>query len=290
MSLPGVISAQPWLRLVLYGLAGTGKTMVGLTFPSPLLIGPRAEGGYGTAIHPDGSFLVMAAALGSSHAAFCRGAGGTPISEEYLAWTDELYRVTIGAPVSWRMPDGTPARRPQTLILSGFTDALALVFGEGEKVHVTEPQKNGRKGDPQKAWDAPLAFTKRVMSCVNALPMHVIVELGARDVRSEDPSKRGAIIGYKPDVPGQSANIIYRQADAILYQERAGTSYRTVFRSSSTPTKLRHSAFKNAPAQVENLSYDHFAAALGLPTLNQCDPEHPRCQPGRWPWSTHNHA
>lgn len=226
-------------------------------------------------------------ALGTSHQAWVQKmSGAVPISRELSQWTEALHRIAMGGSIPWADINGGPARRPQTIVFGGFSDIMRMIYFEGEQ----ETKTKSGNVDTQAAWGYLLRHVTTFFHLVNSLPFHIIIELGANNVTSDNPKDRGAVIGYTPDIQGKSRSVIGRMVHAMLFQEKAGTMFRAWFQKSSVQTPvIRHMAIAAIPQMVgspyvENLSYDHFAQALGLPPIMAVDPQHPRCIPGRWPW------
>lgn len=284
--LPGIINMQApppvYLRLGLWGFFKSGKTVTAATFPAPVLFNPAAESGYESLRHPDGSYLIQPVALGQTHQAWCQKIpGGVPISRELSEWTEILHKIAMGAPIPWADQWGNPAQRPQTLVFGGFSDVMKMLYFEGEREKVT----SSGKVDTQAAWGYLLRKVTEFFHLINSLPYHIIIELGATNVVSDDPKARGAVVGYLPDIQGKSKDAIGRMCHAMIFQEKAGSLFRSWFQPTAMHRPIiRHIALTQWPQKIENLSYDHFAASFGWPPITVCDPAHPRCIPGRWPW------
>jgi hypothetical protein len=267
------------LRLGFYGFPKQGKTWLGMTFPAPLLLNPAAEGGYDTALHPDGMYIVQAVKLGATHAAFLRGVpGSVSISKEIDQWLEYLYQLVVTGKCPW-----------QTIVMGGFSDVASMILEEAEKNNVN------RKGevDGHKAWGDVLTWYQKTLHLLFSLPLHVIVELGVKVQMDKD--NRDLMAKIEPDLSGRGGRLVLpRELHALIFVEKQGVgTYLTHFQPRvSKPVfyaavRLNSIAFSQP---VQDCSYDTFAQALGLPPIWVCDPGHPRCQQGRWPWRTPWHV
>lgn len=271
------------LRLGLYGFPKHGKSWQAMTWPAPLLLNPFSEGGYDTALHPDGSYIVQPVALGRTHAAFLRGVpGSVSISKEIDQWLDYIYALTTAGQCPWK-----------TIVLGGFSDIASMILEEAEKDNIIERGRNAGEVDGHAAWGDVLAWYQRTLHTLFSLPLHVIIELGVKVTMDKD--NRDLMSKIEPDLAGRGGRLVLpRELHALFFVEKVGTStYLTHFQPrASKPqfyaaTRLHALAFQQP---VQDASYDTFAEALGLPPIWVCDPGHPRCQQGRWPWRTPWHV
>lgn len=270
--------ADKYLRVFLWGLWKSGKTVVSSTFPAPLFVHPFSEGGYGTFGGPYGS-LFPYYALGINFNEWLASLGGMKVSDELNNIVAELY-------TSLKM--GTCPY--QTIVLGGFSIIANMVYQEGAKLFT----------DSQKQWGHLSAWSKTFTGMLFSLPMHVIVEVSAKEARKD---RTGYVETLTPDISGQSKTMYLNSANVIAFQEVRGqglfqTHFRPVVRKNPADKKaepkqyaLAKSRFSQLdyPNPVVDCCYDHFAQPLGLPPLSVADPYHPRCQPGVWQWP-HPHA
>ena len=268
-----------YLRLGFYGYPGSGKTWESMTFPAPLLINPIAEGGYDTALHPDGTYIVQPVVVGRSHAARLRGIpGSVSVIDEVDQWIDYLYRTSVTGQCPW-----------QTVVFGGFSDLASMIYEQCEKESV---KRNGEP-DTHRAWGNMLAWYQRTLHLLFSLPLHIIIELGVKATMDKD--ERDKVARVDPDLSGKGGRLVLpRELHALLFTERQGTdTFFTYFEPRvSKPTfytKNRLAAMRYQQP-VQDCNYDTFAQALGLSPIWVCDPGHPRCQPGRWPWKTPWHC
>jgi hypothetical protein len=259
------------LRIVLWGLWKTGKTRLALTFPAPLLIHPVVESGYDTALF-QGRYLAQPVILGETHAAALRGQPGTSIKAELDQWLTSLHAAARRGDLPYK-----------TIILGGFSDLLRMVQSEAEK----HAEGSNNKYE---SWQEILSWTLRTTQLLFALPCHVIIEVGAKELH-EDKRDSGRVTGYTIDLQGQTRSVLLRQATVIAWQERTPAgAFRTHFRQSARAfAETRVHELKTTEA-VDNCGYDYFSRILGLPPIWEADPKHPRCQPGCWPWDCEWHA
>jgi len=268
-----------YLRIGLYGFPKQGKSWESMTFPAPLLLNTAAEGGHDTALHPDGTYLVSAAVIGRTHAAFLRDIpGSVSVVKEFDAWVEYIYRLALTGQCPW-----------QTFVVGGFSDLASMVLEQAEKENVNHSGAvNGHK-----AWGDVLSWYQRTLHLLFSLPLHVIVELGVKVAMDQD--KRDQMLKIEPDLSGRGGRLVLpRELHGLFFVEKQSVgTYLTHFQPRvSKPqfyaaTRLAALAF---PQAIQDCSYDNFAQALGLRPIYECDPGHPRCQQGRWPWKVPWHA
>jgi hypothetical protein len=221
---------------------------------------------------------VQAAAIGQSHAAFLRGIqGSTSIKVELEQWLEHVYALVCSHTCPW-----------QTLVLGGFSDIASMVLEEAER----DVAKTSRKDDPQRVWGLVLTWYQKTMHMLFSLPLHIIVELGVKATMDKD--NRDQVARVEPDLSGRGGRLVLpRELDMLLYTERDMNVFSTYFVPRvSKPVFYAKNRFVSLcfPQPVQDCSYDVFAQALGLQPIWVCDPGHPRCQPGRWPWPTPWHV
>lgn len=277
--LPMGQAPQQYLRVGVYGFPGCGKTWGAMTWPAPVMIHPYAEGGYKTALHPDGTPLVQPVVIGASHAAFLRRMqGAVSVKVELEQWIDYIYRAAMTRQCPW-----------QTVVLGGFSDIATMIYEQAEKENVN---RSGEV-DGHKAWGDVLSWYNRTVHLLFSLPLHVIIEMGVKVTM--DKQNRDLIAAVEPDLSGRGGKLVLpRELDMLLYAERTGSTFFTHFmpRASAPVFQMKVPRFLALKFQqpVQDCSYDVFSQALGLPPIWVCDPGHPRCQQGRWPWATPWHV
>ncbi|MFA4974800.1 MAG: AAA family ATPase [bacterium] len=279
----GAAQQPMFLRIGVYGYPGSGKTFTSMTWPAPLLINPLAEGGHNTARHPDGSFIVQPVVIGSTHAAFLRDVpGSVSIKVELEQWIEYIYRAALMKQCPW-----------QTIVLGGFSDIATMIYEQAEKEAQDAQKRRGGKEDKHRAWGDVLAWYNRTVHMLFSLPFHVIIEMGCKVTMDKD--NRDQVATVEPDLSGRGGKLVLpRELDMLIYTERNGSTFFTHFapRVSKPVFYMKAPRFLAMSFQqpVQDCSYDVFAQALGLPPIWVCDPGHPRCQQGRWPWSVPWHV
>lgn len=279
MSLPGLVTAgtpsPTWLRIINWGLWKSGKTVFSATFPRPLFIHPAVESGY----------------------------DALKIAWNGVQWVNPFDVVAVGAEpwnrsvrheldewIAWLQQDCATAawegRAPtyQTVVFGGFSVTQKAVLGEFETLLPGEKGVMRRYGRLA-SWAQ--AFTQQLLG----LPVHIIIELSAKEIRPENEKVGSRRVEYEPELVGQGKSVLFHDANVIVFQEAKPGRYLTHFTrtGSARHVDVRLLQLRGLGA-VENATYDLFAERLGLPPIWVADPAHPRCQPGQWPWQGHWHV
>lgn len=254
-----------YLRILLFGKAGSGKTGIAGTFPAPLMIHASSEGGYKTFQQNNGTNLFPVELIGDRHQAWIQGAnGGQKISDE-LSGVAQRLNTALSVP---------PEYRPfKTVVVGGLSVIQRMFISEAMKRYPSEKHT-------QKMWGYVQNVMLKLTQEFFALPCHVILEANSKDIVDD-----GRIRGYEPDLQGQGKNHVLNSVDLsmLVRQDMAGQVTGQIARSGETEIKKRFAAaLGQHTLPIPQPSYDFFAEKLGLPAFPGVDPNHPRCR-GLWP-------
>jgi len=221
------------------------------------------ESGYDTFVTPSGALFDFAQ-LGSSMPLWLADKGGTRFSVELDEWIQTL---------AVQLSKGQCPY--QTVVLGGFSMMQQLIIAEAFRMNP------GLKGQ-QRAWGDVSQWMRKVLQTLCTLPVHVLFEVSAKD--SDKDQYTGAVKKYEPMLSGQGGKNLEYSASAIMWMEPSPygvAGYLYDLPHARTKVRLM-SLWTNEP--IINPCYDWFAARMGLPSIPDCDPKHPRCNPGVWPW------
>jgi hypothetical protein len=259
-----------YLRILVFGDYNSGKTSFAATFPAPLLIHCVTEGGYKTFETGQGN-LFPVAPVGETHSAWVAGLqGAVRVSEDVSTNSQNIQRMAFNGTLPY-----------QTIVIGGFSIIHGLVVSEAEKIH------SGERNNFAK-WGYLLNWITRIIQDFFNHPCNGIIEANLKEKRGDN----GRVLGLMPDIDGKGCGRLLNAVDFGVYMQQINPGQFTgqIHQTGDVKTKKRFAlALADHCSQVQNMSYDFFVEWLGLPNVMEADPNHPRCQPGVWPYKGHCH-
>lgn len=260
-----------YARLVTYGTPKAGKTTFAATWPAPVFIHPEMESGYDS-IRLGGTHIFDTIRYGSTHHLWLDKVKGTrPVTEEL----DEIIQRLAVDLYNGKCPY-------KTLVFGAVSLVQGMVVSEAERL----------KSGNMQVWGYVAQWMRRFVQSVCSLPVHVILELSADPVRKEEYT--GRVLRYEPQLSGKASGIVLHSVNATMFVQNLGGGQ---FMADMTERPYCHAEVRlrdlwmpqplRSPTDDwsrDGLSYDFFAARLGLPPIWEADPNHPRNWPGFWPW------
>lgn len=193
-----------YLKALVYGNTGTGKTTVGVTCPSPLIVLSEAQG------------------MRSIRSAAART--GVPMPQVVLVETEQdIYDVSKGLAGPRDRPmviQGEEYEWPHTVVLDSMTDIVEGIFLDAVAKSLPKDD-HGEAADSRKMYGLLGKRIGNMLRFYRDLPMHVLFLCQAYDELVGDGNDSKRVI--KPQLPGKLSKKICQATNLVGYSRRAYT-------------------------------------------------------------------
>lgn len=202
-------SGTDWIKACVYGPSGTGKSSLGVTAPSPL--------------------ILLSEEQGALHIRQAANRLGVPVPPVLVMERMDDYRAVLKAFSGDRNADfvvemdGVEIYRgpwPETLVIDSLTDACRLIVDDIRK---QSPQKAGKDGlpvDAQRFWNVLQDRAQNLIRHFRRVPAHVLFLCLAKDstIGPDDAPVRSVT----PDLPmNKLAGFLTAATNLVGYSYRA---------------------------------------------------------------------